>query len=103
GMLGEETHERDGGDGHHLRRGQRRGRCRPGPAVDGGQLTENVTGAEYVEEDFVSVDGDGDFYLAGAHDEHIVSVVAFEEQDRMRRITTHAPHPEQLYLPCRVE
>ncbi|MDQ1496320.1 MAG: hypothetical protein QOG69_2803 [Actinomycetota bacterium] len=39
----------------------------------------------------MSLDSDGDLDFAGAHDEHIVSVVAFEEQDRMRRIATHAP------------
>jgi hypothetical protein len=38
-------------------------------AVDGGQLTEYVTGPEYIEEDFMSLDGDGHFDLAAAHDE----------------------------------
>ena len=86
-----------------LGRRQRRGRGRPGPAVDRRQLAEHVAGGEHVEHDLVALDGVGDLELAAPHDQHVVGLVALEEQDRSGRVATGAAQAHERRALARVE
>jgi hypothetical protein len=96
-VLFEERAEGVGRHDHHLDGRQRHGTSRPRPAVDGRQLAEDVAGADDLEHDLAFVEGDGDLELTCAHEHHVMDVIAFEEQDRLRRVLPAPPELEQLH------